>query len=142
MVGLPECFTLYQRRVLETACKNLNHHLRYGFGKRRYVELRRSFSTHLGPGRVYGNKPDACFSRQVSMYLAKHVGGWSTPKIGRFYGGRHHTSVRHAIRKIDRCRRSDQSIEALMQVLGAALIEDTDSQTQEADITKWPRDNC
>jgi hypothetical protein len=25
-----------------------------------------------------------------------------------------------------------------MQVLGAALIEDTDSQTQEADITKWP----
>jgi hypothetical protein len=34
-------------------------------------------SAHLGPGRVPGNVQGPCFSRQVSMYLAKHVGRWS-----------------------------------------------------------------
>lgn len=42
-------------------------------------------SSQLGPGRVSGNEQGPCFSRQVSMYLAKHVGGWSMVKIGRFY---------------------------------------------------------
>lgn len=37
---------------------------------------------HLGRGRVQGNQPGPCFSRQVSMYLAKNVGGWSTTRIG------------------------------------------------------------
>ena len=31
-------------------------------------------SAHLGPGRVRGNESGACFSRQVSMYLGRHVG--------------------------------------------------------------------
>jgi hypothetical protein len=38
------------------------------------------------------------------MYLAKYVGGWSLPKNGRFYNGRHHTTVLHAIAKIERLR--------------------------------------
>jgi chromosomal replication initiation ATPase DnaA len=57
-------------------------------------------SAHFGPGRVRGNTAVPCLSRQVSMYLAKHVAGWSLPKIGRFYNGRHHTTVLHAIAKI------------------------------------------
>jgi Bacterial dnaA protein helix-turn-helix len=95
-------------------------------------------SIHLGPGRVHGNKAAACFSRQVSMYLAKHVGGWSTPRIGRFYGGRHHTTVLHAISKIERCRRSDQSIDALLEVLGAALVEEAHKQAPKASDKEWP----
>jgi chromosomal replication initiator protein len=82
-------------------------------------------SLHLGAGRVRGNRQEACFSRQVSMCLAKSVGGWSTTKIGRFYNGRHHTTVLHAIRKIESCRRNDPSIEALLEVLRAAPIEET-----------------
>jgi hypothetical protein len=39
-------------------------------------------SGHLGPGRVPGNAAGPCFSRQVSMYLAKHVGRWSLSQIG------------------------------------------------------------
>jgi hypothetical protein len=55
-------------------------------------EIEDIVSAHLGPGRVRGNAARPCLSRQVSMYLAKHVGGWSLPKIGRFYNGRHHDS--------------------------------------------------
>jgi hypothetical protein len=58
------------------------------------------------------------------MYLAKHVGGWSVVKIGRFYNGRHHTTVLHAIQKIQRLRCDDESVDALIDVLTAALRED------------------
>ena len=37
-------------------------------------------AARLGPGRVCGNAQPAVFSRQVAMYLAKHLGGWSTTR--------------------------------------------------------------
>jgi hypothetical protein len=74
-------------------------------------------SGHLGPGRVTGNEAGPCFSRHVSMYLAKHVGHWSLPQIGKFYNGRHHTTVLHAIRKIESLRSVDESVDALIEVL-------------------------
>ena len=51
------------------------------------------------------------------MYLAKHVGRWSLSQIGRFYNGRHHTTVLHAIARIEVLRRSDESVDALIEVL-------------------------
>ena len=50
-------------------------------------------AAQLGPGRVKGNAQPAVFSRQIAMYLAKHVGGWSTTQIGRFYNGRDHSTI-------------------------------------------------
>ena len=50
------------------------------------------------------------------MYLAKNVVGWSTTRIGRFYNGRHHTTVLHAIEKIERLRQTDESLDALIEV--------------------------
>jgi hypothetical protein len=61
------------------------------------------------------------FSRQISMYLAKHVGGWSTTRIGRFYNGRHHSTVLHAIAKVERLRQTDESIDAPIDVITAAV---------------------
>jgi hypothetical protein len=84
-------------------------------------------SAQLGPGRVVGNEQGPCFSRQISMYLAKHVGGWSMVKIGRFYNGRHHTTVLHAIQKVQRLRSEDESLDALIEVLIAALREEAGS---------------
>ena len=55
------------------------------------------------------------------MYLAKNVGGWSTTRIGRFYNGRHHTTVLCAIGKIERLRKTDESVDALIEVITAVL---------------------
>ena len=55
------------------------------------------------------------------MYLAKHVGGWSTPQIGRFYNGRHHTTVLYAIEKVERLRKQEASVDALLEVLSGDL---------------------
>ena len=39
--------------------------------------------------------------RQVGMYLAKKMTSRSLPEIGRRFGGRDHSTVLHAVRKID-----------------------------------------
>ena len=49
------------------------------------------------------------------------MAGWSTTRIGRFYNGRHHTTVLHAIAKIERLRERDENTDALIEVLTAAL---------------------
>lgn len=100
-------------------------------------QIEAKVSAQLGPGRVPGNKEEACFSRQISMYLAKHVGGWSMPKIGKFYNGRHHTTVLHAIRKVEQLRRSDDSIDALIEVLTAALNMEIGEQQPGDAVLEW-----
>ena len=84
-------------------------------------QIETTVSAYLGPGRVPGNKQGECFSRQISMYLAKHVGGWSTPQIGRFYNGRHHTTVLYAIEKVERLRKQEPSVDALLELLSGDL---------------------
>lgn len=45
--------------------------------------------------------------RQVAMYLAKQLTSRSLPEIGRKFGGRDHTTVMHAVKKIDELRNTD-----------------------------------
>jgi hypothetical protein len=89
------------------------------------MQIEETVATQLGPGRVPGNAAAPCLSRQVSMYLAKYAGGWSLPKIGRFYNGRHHTTVLYAIAKIERLRKTDEAFDSLIDVLMATLTSET-----------------
>jgi hypothetical protein len=61
-----------------------------GFAARRIAiaEIDRAVAGRLGPTRILGNAQPAVFNRQVAMYLAKALGGWSVTKIGKFYNGR------------------------------------------------------
>ncbi len=92
---------------------------------------------HLGNGRVPGNQAAACLSRQVSMYLAKNVAGLSTTKIGRFYNGRHHTTVLHAIEKIAHLRQTDESLDALIEMITAELTLGTEDCFTERFRPQW-----
>jgi hypothetical protein len=109
---------------------------RVGIWRISLEQIEATVSDHLGRGRVPGNQPGACLSRQVSMYLAKNVAGWSTTRIGRFYNGRHHSIVLHAIAKIGRLRETDESVDALIEVLTAALGPTMDGQHLER---KWSK---
>jgi len=100
-------------------------------------QIETTVSAYLGPGRVPGNKQGECFSRQICMYLAKHVGGWSTPQIGRFYNGRHHTTVIHAIQKIEKLRLGDESVNALLEVLTFAIIPNLEESRTEFRKPAW-----
>jgi chromosomal replication initiator protein len=45
--------------------------------------------------------------RQVAMYLAKQLTTRSLPEIGRKFGGRDHTTVMHAVKRIEQLRATD-----------------------------------
>jgi hypothetical protein len=50
-------------------------------------------------------------------------------QIGRFYNGRHHTTVLHAIEKIENLRRTDEAVDALVDALTAALSPESACET-------------
>jgi hypothetical protein len=81
------------------------------------AEIDRIVTERLGRARVAGNAQPAAFNRQVAMYLAKRIGGWSLTKIGKFYNGRHHTTVCHAIRRIEALREVNPDLDGLLAVL-------------------------
>jgi len=53
------------------------------------------------------NSPKIAFPRQIAMYLAKELTNASLPEIGKKFGGKHHTTVIHSVRKIDKMRTDD-----------------------------------
>lgn len=55
--------------------------------------------------------------RQVAMFLSKQLTQRSLPEIGRKFGGRDHTTVMHAVRKIEQLRDSDPGIAEDLELL-------------------------
>jgi chromosomal replication initiator protein len=53
------------------------------------------------------NSPKIAFPRQIAMYLCKELAKVSLPEIGKKFGGKHHTTVLHSIRKIEKLRRQN-----------------------------------
>jgi chromosomal replication initiator protein len=47
--------------------------------------------------------------RQIAMYLSKQLTARSLPEIGRKFGGRDHTTVMHAVKKVEELRQADAS---------------------------------
>ena len=59
--------------------------------------------------------------RQVAMYLAKELTQKSLPEIGDLFGGRDHTTVLHAVRKISAARGQDTELNQALHVLEQTL---------------------
>jgi chromosomal replication initiator protein len=55
--------------------------------------------------------------RQVAMYLAKQLTARSLPEIGRKFGGRDHTTVMHAVKKIEELSAGDSSFAEDVELL-------------------------
>ncbi|HEY4374295.1 MAG TPA: chromosomal replication initiator protein DnaA [Burkholderiales bacterium] len=55
--------------------------------------------------------------RQIAMYFAKDLTSLSLPEIGDAFGGRDHTTVLHAVRKITDARKTDQQLNHELHVL-------------------------
>ncbi|MCP4934433.1 MAG: chromosomal replication initiator protein DnaA [bacterium] len=55
--------------------------------------------------------------RQIGMYLSKQLTSRSLPEIGRRFGGRDHTTVIHAIRKIEELMNADPSLRDEIETL-------------------------
>ena len=60
------------------------------------------------------NSKSVAMPRQIAMYLCKALTHSSLPEIGRSFGGKHHSTVIHSIRKIDRLRQKDPDFNVLI----------------------------
>jgi hypothetical protein len=83
------------------------------------------FRTTLDRRGCEGTRSRTCSTATSPMYLGKHVGGWSTTRIGRFYNGRDHSTVCYAIRRIESLRHSDPAVDAVIVRLIQLCRQDT-----------------
>jgi chromosomal replication initiator protein len=60
------------------------------------------------------NSKSIAMPRQVAMYLCKSLTHASLPEIGRSFGGKHHSTVIHSIRKVEALRKNDGQFNTLL----------------------------
>ncbi len=72
---------------------------------------------------MYSKKRPASIARprQIAMYLAKEMTQKSLPEIGELFGGRDHTTVLHAVRKISGERQQNTELNQQLHVLEQTL---------------------
>ncbi|MBP0440554.1 chromosomal replication initiator protein DnaA [Tianweitania sediminis] len=114
---------------IERIDEMLAHIFRSGEPKRvRIEEIQRIVARHYNVSKteLLSNRRTRTIvkPRQVAMYLSKVLTPRSLPEIGRRFGGRDHTTVLHAVRKIEDLSTSDtklaQEIEFLRRLINEA----------------------
>jgi chromosomal replication initiator protein len=60
------------------------------------------------------NSKSIAMPRQIAMYLCKALTNASLPAIGKSFGGKHHSTVIHSIRKIEGLRKTDGDFNTLI----------------------------
>ena len=70
-----------------------------------------AFKMKLTDLKAKTNKADVVVPRQLAMYLCKELTDASLPEIGRKFGGKHHTTVLHSIRKVEERMAKDPGIQ-------------------------------
>ncbi len=63
------------------------------------------------------NSKSIALPRQVAMYLCKALTPSSLPEIGKSFGGKHHSTVIHSLKKVEDLRRRDESFNSLISTL-------------------------
>jgi len=67
--------------------------------------------------RARNNSKSVALPRQIAMYLCKALTHASLPEIGRSFGGKHHSTVIHSIRKIETLRKKDRDFNNVVNML-------------------------
>jgi chromosomal replication initiator protein len=67
------------------------------------------------------NSKSVAMPRQVAMYLCKSLTNASLPEIGKSFGGKHHSTVIHSIRKVEELRRKDPAFNSLIGTLTESI---------------------
>jgi chromosomal replication initiator protein len=63
------------------------------------------------------NSKSVAMPRQIAMYLCKQLTHASLPEIGRSFGGKHHSTVIHSIRKVEEMRKKNPEFTSVISNL-------------------------
>jgi chromosomal replication initiator protein len=81
----------------------------------------RYFQVETRELRSRGRSRQTLVPRQVSMYLARRLTTLSLEQIGDYFGGRDHSTVLHACKKVEEAISSDASLSGAVRELHAGL---------------------
>jgi len=74
------------------------------------------FNLKISELKSKNNSKTIAQPRQVGMYLCRQLTTASLPEIGREFGGKHHTTVLHSIRKVESLKNIDSTFNNLIQM--------------------------
>ena len=60
--------------------------------------------------------------RQIAMYICKAITSFSYPEIGKAFGGKDHTTVMHAVKKIEALLPVDQKLKKQLSEIKISII--------------------
>ena len=66
------------------------------------------YQLKIGDLKSRNNSKSIAMPRQIAMYLCKSLTHASLPEIGRSFGGKHHSTVIHSIKKVEEMRKRDR----------------------------------
>ena len=72
------------------------------------------YQLKIGDLKSRNNSKSVAMPRQIAMYLCKGLTHASLPEIGRSFGGKHHSTVIHSIKKIEELRKRDGDFNSLL----------------------------
>jgi chromosomal replication initiator protein len=72
------------------------------------------YQLKLGELKSRNNSKSVAMPRQIAMYLCKNLTSASLPEIGKSFGGKHHSTVIHSIRKIEELRQKSGDFNTLI----------------------------
>ena len=110
---------------LEEAQAILRPHLRGGEKRVTVDDIQKAAAEHFGlkQADLISERRNRAIARprQAAMWLAKQLTTRSLPDIGRRFGGRDHTTVLHAVRRIDELRAGDPQLARDLETLTRKL---------------------
>lgn len=114
--------TLVGRQVtVETAQEVLQDLIKSSSKRTTIEEIQKKVAEHYNIRLTDMHSPRRSRSvarpRQVAMYLAKSITSRSLPEIGRKFGGRDHTTVMHAVKKIEELKQQDNNFSEDIELL-------------------------
>jgi chromosomal replication initiator protein len=71
--------------------------------------------------KAKNNSKAIAVPRQIAMYLAKKLTAASLPEIGKAFGGKHHSTVIHSVRKIENLCQKDPEFDRLINTFVQAF---------------------
>jgi chromosomal replication initiator protein len=80
-----------------------------------------AFNLRVADLKTRNNSQHIVFPRQIAMYLTRQMIDVSLPEIARFFGGKHHSTVIHSIRKIEQERQGNQTLARTLARLAEQL---------------------
>ncbi len=72
------------------------------------------YQLKVGDLKSRNNSKSVAMPRQIAMYLCKNLTSASLPEIGRSFGGKHHSTVIHSLKKVEELRKRDGDFNSLI----------------------------